>query len=166
MKDVKGVDAVNARTSGINLRRATADDEAVLTALSVRLTACELPVWRTAEGISTADAREMMDAVRGTDPDNEVWIAERDGRAAGCVHVLALTDFFGLRSAHISVIATTIEAEGTGVGAALLAHAESWARQRRLTAMTLNVFASNARARRFYERGGWVPEMLKYVKPL
>lgn len=148
------------------MRRAAIDDEPVLTALAERLTAFELPAWRRPEDISTADAREMMDAVRGSDPDNEVWVAERGGRVAGCLHVLALTDFFGLRHGHISVIATTAEAEGTGVGAALLAFAEDWARQRQLTLMTLNVFATNARALRFYERRGWVPEMLKYVKPL
>ena len=73
------------------------------------------------------------------------------------------TDFFGTRHAHISVIATTEAAEGSGVGRALLAHAEAWARERGLTLLTLNVFASNARARRFYEKAGWAPEMLKYT---
>ena len=158
--------AVDARGDDTALRRATIADEAALSALAARLTAFPLPAWRRPEDISTADAREMIDAVRGSDADNEVWVAERGGRVAGCLHVLALTDFFGLRHAHVSVIATTVEAEGTGVGAALLAFAESWARQRHLPLMTLNVFASNERARRFYERGGWVAEMLKYVKPL
>ena len=32
--------------------------------------------------------------------------------------------------------------------------------------LTLNVFAANSRARRFYEREGWSAEMMKYVKPL
>ena len=32
--------------------------------------------------------------------------------------------------------------------------------------LTLNVFAANERARRFYERAGLAPEMLKYAKPL
>jgi len=157
---------MDARTGDVSFRRAALDDEAVLTVLAERLTAFPLPAWRRPEDISTADAREMMAAVRENDSDNAVWIAERGGRVAGCLHVLALTDFFGLRHAHISVIATTAEAEGTGIGAALLDFAEAWARERQLPLMTLNVFATNARALRFYERGGWVPEMLKYVKPL
>lgn len=157
---------MDARAGDVSFRRAALDDEAVLTVLAERLTVFTLPAWRRPEDISTADAREMMAAVRGNDSDNAVWMAERGGRVAGCLHVLALTDFFGLRHAHISVIATTAEAEGTGVGAALLDFAEAWARERQLPLMTLNVFATNARALRFYERGGWVPEMLKYVKPL
>jgi RimJ/RimL family protein N-acetyltransferase len=32
--------------------------------------------------------------------------------------------------------------------------------------LTLNVFDANARARRFYERAGFTPEVVKYVKPL
>ena len=32
--------------------------------------------------------------------------------------------------------------------------------------LTLNVFANNTRARRFYERNGMEAEVLKYVKEL
>lgn len=157
---------MDANATGVTMRRAVPQDEAALTALAERLTAFDLPAWRKPGDISTADAREMMNAVRAGDPGNEVWIAERDGRVAGCLHIFGDTDFFGQRHAHISVIATTLEAEGTGVGAALLAYADQWALRRGFTLMTLNVFATNARARRFYEKAGWVPETLKYVKTL
>ena len=43
------------------------------------------------------------------------------------------------------------EAQGTGIGSALLSHA----RQQRPGGLALWVFASNAPARRFYERRGW-----------
>jgi ribosomal protein S18 acetylase RimI-like enzyme len=148
----------------IHVRTATAADDATLTALAWRLTSFDLPPWRRPEDIATADAREMMAAVRAADPDNEVLIAERDGKPVGCLHLLAMADFFGTRHAHISVIATAAEAEGSGVGRVLMAHAEAWARQRRLTLLTLNVFASNSRARRLYERSGFTPEFLKYTK--
>jgi GNAT superfamily N-acetyltransferase len=135
-------------------------------ALAGRLATFELPRWRHPEEIAVADARAMTDAVRAGAPDNEVLIAERNGRPVGCLHMVATTDFFGASHAHISVIATTEEAEGSGVGRALLEHAEEWARQRGHTLLTLNVFARNTRARRFYERAGWEPEMLKYAKSL
>jgi GNAT superfamily N-acetyltransferase len=134
--------------------------------LAGRLTSFELPPWRRPEEIAVADAREMTDALRSGTRSNEVLIAERDGKPVGCLHVLETKDFFGTAHAHISVIATTEQAEGSGVGRALLAHAEEWARQRGHTLLTLNVFAANARARGFYERAGWTPEMLKYAKPL
>jgi GNAT superfamily N-acetyltransferase len=157
---------VRAPADPIHIRPATPADEAILTALAGRLTAFALPPWRHPSDIAVADAREMMVAVRAGSRDNEVMIAERSGTPVGCLHVLADRDFFGAPHAHISVIATTSEAEGTGVGRVLLEHAEAWARSRGHRLLTLNVFAANARARRFYERGGWSPEMLKYAKPL
>jgi GNAT superfamily N-acetyltransferase len=150
----------------IDIRPATLADEPALAELAERLAAFPLPPWRKPEDIAVADAREMMAAVHAARPDNQVVIAERDGIPVGCLHVLAMTDFFGTRHAHISVIAATAAAAGSGVGRALLEYAEGWARHRGLTLLTLNVFAANARARRFYERAGWSAEMMKYTKPL
>jgi GNAT superfamily N-acetyltransferase len=153
-------------SDGITIRAATIDDEAVLTALAWRLTAFTLPAWRRPESIAESDAKEMMAAVRAASPGNAVVIAERGGIAVGCLHVLETVDFFGTRHAHISVIATTAEAEGSGVARTLMEYAERWAAGRGHSLLTLNVFASNDRARRFYERAGYAPEMMKYSKPL
>ena len=156
----------NERDGAIRIRPATEADEAVLVELAARLTAFDVPPWRKPGDIAAADAREMMDAVRAASPDNEVLIAERASVPVGCLRILATTDFSGTRHAHVSVIATTEVAEGSGVGRALLQHAEGWARRLGYSMLTLNVFAANDRARRFYERAGLSPEMMKYVKPL
>jgi GNAT superfamily N-acetyltransferase len=153
-------------TSDLIVRRARREDEDALVRLAGRLTAFALPEWRTPDEIITADARAMIDAVRGGDSSNEVFVAERDRAAVGCLHMVEDTDFFGKRHAHISVIATSEVAEGTGVGRALMAAAEAWGRSRGLTLLTLNVFDANARARRFYEQAGLVPEVIKYAKAL
>jgi ribosomal protein S18 acetylase RimI-like enzyme len=150
----------------LTIRTANDRDFPILSALAARLTTFELPPWRTATEIADADAAAMMNAVRAGSPDNEVLIAERGGTVVGCLQMVTPTDFFGRRHAHISVIATSEAAEGTGVGRMLIAHAERWARQRNLALLTLNVFDANARARRFYERAGFTPEVVKYVKPL
>ena len=134
--------------------------------LAWRLADFELPLWRTAAEIANADGRAMMAAIAASRSDEEVYIAERQGQPVGCLHVLLATDFFGRRHAHISVLATTKAAEGTGVAQALLAHAEEWARARGMDLLTLNVFATNTRARRVYERTGYQPEALKYTKRL
>ncbi|HXG57365.1 MAG TPA: GNAT family N-acetyltransferase [Vicinamibacterales bacterium] len=154
--------------SELVIRRATDRDEAALLRLAERLCTFELPAWRTARQITDADGRDMLKAVRAASQadDEEVFLAERGGQEAGCLHILATTDFFDQRHAHISVIATSAAAEGSGVGHALMAHAEDWARSRRLSLLTLNVFATNARARRFYEREGMHVEFLKYAKPV
>ena len=114
--------------------------------------------------IANADGRAMLDAVAAGSDENEVLIAEHRGEVVGCLHVLATTDFFGLRHGHVSVLATTAAAEGTGVARALMAHAETWTVKRGLPLLTLNVFDRNARARRFYEQSGFEVEMVKYAK--
>ena len=150
----------------VTIRLASRGDEAVVTHLATRLADFNLPRWRIPDEISTADARAMMNAITAAGVDDQVFIAERDGRPVGCLHVQAATDFFGLRHAHISVIAVTAAAEGTGVGSVLVVYAEQWAVARGFTLVTLNVFAENARARRLYERNGFEPEVVKYAKPL
>ena len=152
--------------SDLVIRSATTADEATLSHLAARLASFDLPPWRTPDEIVSADAREMIGAVRARLADDQVFLAERSGTPVGCLYVLLATDFFGTRHAHISVIATSEAAEGTGVGRALMAYAENWARQRRLSLLTLNVFAANTRARRFYEQAGMAPEFLKYAKAL
>jgi ribosomal protein S18 acetylase RimI-like enzyme len=148
------------------VRPATAADEPTLRSLAERLAAFPLPGWRTAASIASADAAAMMDAVADGRDDSEVFIAERGGRPIGCLHILEMKDFFGDRHGHVSVLATAADAEGSGVGRALMAHAEQWTARRGLRLMTLNVFAGNARARRFYDRNGFEVEMLKYAKPV
>ena len=157
---------MGSTTDPIAFRPATIADEATITRLAERLATFELPPWRQPQDIAVADASEMMRAVRGGVRGNEVLIAERGGQPVGCLHVLETTDFFGRSHAHISVLATTSEAEGSGVGRALLEYAEAWAAGRGHRLITLNVFAANTRARRFYERDGYAPEILKYVNPI
>lgn len=151
---------------GVTIRLATLADERTLSALADRLGQCPLPHWRTPSEIASADLRAMLGAVRAGDPDNVVMIAERGGAPAGCLHIHTATDFFGRRHAHLSVIAVTPDAEGTGVADALMATAEAWTRERGLSLLTLNVVDGNARARRFYVRHGFGPEIVRYVKPL
>jgi ribosomal protein S18 acetylase RimI-like enzyme len=155
-------------SSGVRvlIRPATNSDRDILKQLARRLADFELPPWRTAHEIADADARAMIAAVAASRKDDQVFIAERGGREVGCLHILATTDFFGRRHAHLSVIATSADAVGSGVGRALMEFAEAWSRERELTLLTLNVFANNTTARRFYERNGLEPEVLKYVKEI
>jgi GNAT superfamily N-acetyltransferase len=66
----------------------------------------------------------------------------------------------------VAVLAVAAEAEGQGVGRALLEAAEGWTREQGLSMLTLNVFEGNTRARTVYERLGYAPETLRYVKTL
>jgi ribosomal protein S18 acetylase RimI-like enzyme len=152
--------------SDVTIRVASRRDEEALMRLSERMANFPVPSWRSAAEITQADGRSMVNAVTLAHPDSEVFIAERGGDVAGCLHMLVARDFFGRRHAHISVIAVSDKAEGTGCGRALMEFAEHWARDRELPIITLNVFATNERARRLYEKAGFEVELLKYAKPL
>lgn len=74
-------------------------------------------------------------------------VAELDGHVVGFVTVEA---------DQVEQLYVDPAARGTGVAAALLRRATTTATQARVPVLWLAVVAGNARARRFYERQGWV----------
>ena len=99
--------------------------------------------------------------------DEAIYIAEVDGHAAGCAYLVTLVDFFNQREhAHLAVLAVTVEAEGKGVGTALIDQSVAWAKERGSDRLTLNTLVSNSRARALYERKGFGGEYIRYVLPL
>ncbi len=69
-------------------------------------------------------------------------------------------------SAHLEVLAVAREAEGKGIGRALIVAAENAAQERGALTMTLHVFANNTRARYVYEKLGYSGEIIRYIKDL
>lgn len=68
--------------------------------------------------------------------------------------------------AYIALLAVIPEAEGSGVAAALLERAEEWTREQGYTLLSLDVFSSNQRAQRFYNKAGFGAETMRLVKRL
>jgi len=66
----------------------------------------------------------------------------------------------------VEVLAVETASQGQGVGRLLMDAAEAWARSRGYRRITLNVFAQNERARQIYERLGYEPETVHYLKEL
>ena len=64
------------------------------------------------------------------------------------------------------MLAVAKDAEGKGVGRALLDASEQWARDRGSDRLTLSALVTNARARGIYERRGYAGEYIRYVLPL
>ena len=142
------------------VRRGVAADAPGLAALHVR-------AWRWAyrgllpdaylDGLAQQLAqREAMwrRTLRGGGPDRPVWIAERDGRLAGfCSTAPATGDLPD--TAEVHAIYLEPDFVGTGVGAALMRCALADLRARGVRTAILWVLDTNARARRFYEQGGW-----------
>lgn len=156
----------NANTR-VAIRSATSADRAFLSRLADRLADFDRPVGRSHAEIADGDRRALFEALDNTRPGTELFIAELGGTPAGCLLMWTLEDYFSRQwHAHVSVIAVTKEAEGRGVGRALMEYAEHWARQRGHRSITLSVFEGNQRAQALYTRVGYQTEMRRMVKLL
>ena len=98
----------------------------------------------------------------------ETFVAiDAAGAPVGLIALRPSEDYFtGHGRAYVETLVVAPEAEGRGVGAALMRHAETWARARGFAEVSLDVFAGNDRARAFYERLGYRPDHLRLAKRL
>jgi GNAT superfamily N-acetyltransferase len=151
----------------LSIRPAAATDRAAILALADRLAAFG-PSTRAAAEITARERRALADALDHPAPESALLVAERRaGGVAGVVLLESRRDYFtDERHGHVAILAVAREAEGQGVGRALLEAAEHWARARGDTRLTLAVFTENQRARAFYARQGWRSELETYYKPL
>ncbi|HET7452612.1 MAG TPA: GNAT family N-acetyltransferase [Thermoanaerobaculia bacterium] len=155
------------RSEAVAVRRARRTDRSFVLETARRLSDFDLPSWRSAAEIVGGEVRTLEAFFRQPPPGSELLVAEAGGKAAGFALLETGRDYFDRREhAHLGILAVSGESEGLGVGGALVAAAEEWARARGLDRLTLNVFERNARARRLYERSGFAPETLRYRKKI
>jgi GNAT superfamily N-acetyltransferase len=151
------------------VRLARPEDREFALAICTRLgEGFPLPGWRTPDLVAGAE-RDGVNAAFDSGRDGELLLIAEDGPSdrLGFAHVTTQIDYFvRTPNAHVSILAVREGAEGRGVGRALLEAAEAWARDRGFDVITLNVFAANARARALYERTGYGPDTIRYLKPL
>lgn len=152
----------------IRIRLAAADDDAFILGLVVRFVEFELPPWRRrgecAKGIRDDLARHLAEQP----PGSHVFVAENDdGERVGFLHLQTVSDYFtGAQNCHIADVAVAPAHDGRGVGRALIAFAEDWAKQHHCRHLTLAVFPGNERARALYERCGFGVDLLRMAKPI
>jgi GNAT superfamily N-acetyltransferase len=151
------------------IRPAAPSDRAFVLALADRLVdGFDAPAHRTKPELIEGD-RRALEAWFDHPPkeDEAMLIAEHDGKPAGCAFLVTLVDYFNERPhAHLSVLAVTAEAEGKGVGTALVDQSVAWAKARGSDRLTLSALVTNSRARALYERKGFGGEYIRYVLPL
>lgn len=137
--------------------------------------AFDVPPWREKPELVAGDRRALEQwfarlrqgsGEAGVEGE-AMYIAEFDGRAAGCAYLVTLVDYFNERPhAHLSVLAVSADAEGQGVGTALIDQSVAWAKERGSDRLTLSALVTNSRARALYERKGFGGEYIRYVLPL
>ena len=153
--------------------------------LADRLVAFDVPPWREKPELVAGDRRALEQwfarlrqsshlrqgsggqAGAAEDDGEAMYVAELDGRPAGCAYLVTLIDYFNERPhAHLSVLAVSADAEGVGVGTALIDRSVAWAKERGSDRLTLSALVTNSRARALYERKGFGGEYIRYVLPL
>ncbi|OFW45137.1 MAG: hypothetical protein A3J29_15575 [Acidobacteria bacterium RIFCSPLOWO2_12_FULL_67_14b] len=153
--------------SQVTLRPAISADRTFVLELADRLVSFDVPQWRSKDELAGGDRRALAEWFDEPHEGGAMFIAELDGRPAGCAFLVTLVDYFNDRPhAHLSVLAVTQAAEGRGVGSALIDRSIEWARTRQSDRLTLSALVTNARARGFYERRGFGGEYIRYVLPL
>ena len=144
-----------------------ADREFILSLLP-RLSGVDLPTWLTKTALDDFNQAAMQKAMGAVPADAALLIAEDEAkRPAGFIYLTTESDYFtGEKLGYISDLAVAPQAEGQGVGRLLISAAEDWTREKGYRRLTLDVFAGNGRARRVYEKAGFMSAVVKYAKPI
>jgi len=153
------------------IRTAVESDLPAIHEIVPRFVDFDPPPWRDASSIVNSTRQFLAERVERRPVGTMVRVAHDEsstgGAVLGFIHCEIHRDpFTGEPKGYVSEFAVRAEAEGTGVAAQLMEEAEVWARENGARWLSLNVFERNARARRFYEREGFVPESVTYLKVL
>ncbi|MBK9975114.1 MAG: GNAT family N-acetyltransferase [Planctomycetes bacterium] len=87
--------------------------------------------------------------------DHALIVAQSDGAVLGLADLSERRHLVGPPMAELESLVVLQSARGRGVGAALLAAAEGWARLRGLAGVNLGSRVTRLDAHRFYEREGY-----------
>ncbi|WP_231565659.1 GNAT family N-acetyltransferase [Paracoccus sanguinis] len=146
------------------------------------------PVWREATRGDVADvvtllADDMLGRGReGTDltpylaafdamqreGDNRLIVAEAEGRVVACYQITLISglSLSAARRAQIEGVRVAADRRGRGLGAALIADAETRARAGGATLLQFTTDAARTDAQRFYQRLGFTPSHIGFKKTL
>lgn len=151
----------------MHIRPAQDDDRGFILSLAARLIEFGRVPGREPAQMLTRDRAVLAKALDEGMEAPAIFIAEEHGRPVGFIHLTIADDYYTDRdTGHIADVVVAEAAGGRGVGSALIAYAEEWARQRGYTMLTLNVFTANRRARELYARMGFEEEWIRCIKRL
>lgn len=143
-------------------------DERRLLEMAGRLADFELPPWRSEREIARCKDALIRGALHHQAGEAGVLVARHaSGEILGFTLMAPRQDAFsGEHHAHLEILVVSEDLEGTGVADALLGTTEQQAAEAGYPVMSLGLFANNRRARSFYTRHGYQPELLGYRKAL
>ena len=151
----------------VTIRAATLEDRDAMITLLPRLADFDIPPGRNPEHLWSGDRDMLLSWLDGKAPNVSALVATGGDTLLGFTLLSFREEMLSHEpSAHLEVLVLAKEAEGRGVGKALIASTETLAIDGGATSMSLHVFARNTRARGLYERMGFDGELLRYYKSL
>jgi len=138
------------------------EDRDAVMALGHRLTIGVAP-WRDQAKVMAA-IEVWLERSTGDDFEGAPLVATADEELVGFLSMEITTHFAGETDAYIGELMVSEEAEGHGVGRALVEAAEAEARDRGHRCLTLSTGAANERAIGFYRSLGFQAEDIKLTK--
>jgi ribosomal protein S18 acetylase RimI-like enzyme len=154
----------------MEIRAATLEDYPALTALEAEVQAIHVEgaphVYRPGGVYSRESYAELF-----ASPGNAVVLAVEGVEAVGYMHYeireSAETEFtYARRSLHIHAISVSEAQRRKGYGEALMDYALARAAENGVDRVTLDVWAFNESALRFYERLGFIPTKIRMAREL
>jgi GNAT superfamily N-acetyltransferase len=148
----------------IRVRPAGDDDRAGILELAPRLAEGVAP-WRDQAEALLAGRRWLEDSLADAKAGVGVVlvVADADG-IAGVISVKPSTHFTGERDGYIGELVVADRAARRGIGRALIAAADAWARDHGLRNLTLHTGAFNVGARAFYADLGFAEEEVRLTR--
>lgn len=144
--------------AGFRIRSVTPDDAAAYLDLLHRLDdETALMMWEPRERATTVDEQQEWIAAILARDNRALLVAEVDGQLIGFLLALGGGARRASRTALL-VVGILREYWGRGVGTALFAAIEAWAREAGLHRLELTVMAHNTRAIALYQKMGFVVE--------
>ncbi len=150
----------------IHVRPYDPRDREFVFSLGPRLAIGKQP-WRDLASWLKTVEQWLSESINQHNEKTMVLIAEDEqGEKLGFASVSHSTHFTGQRQAYIGELVTSENAEGRGVGSALVKACEKWARDQGYTIITLTTGAGNTRALSFYDHLGYKQEDITLARLL
>ena len=134
----------------LQVRPATEADRPHAVSLAHRLEE-GVAAWRDRSAVARAARSWVETSMSGIGNDQQgCFVAEDHGQIIGFVSVRETCHWSGTREAYIGELMVSKQAEGRGVGRALVAEAAAWGQSRGCQCIALATGAANTAARQFY----------------
>lgn len=123
--------------------------------------------WRDPIAARAAVVAWVSQSVAEADREGHtVLVAEDGAELVGLVSVGERRHFTGAIDGYIGELVVAERSVRRGIGSALVAAVEGWARERGLRYLTLETGAASTGARAFYSALGFAEEDIRLTKPL